>query len=214
MNSELKDKYHSKNKARHAITLAVLFGLVQPVYASPPVRGQLVIINGLANIVNGSTGNTASTITIAVSDTTGVCSTTTSVLYGGVATVQWDATKTHSATQCISISSVNISALKTASGLVQYDATANSTPPTVATAATTFTAPTTVITNLSLIITGDATPASAVAATGTVWGVGAASTPVYDATNGELVTTGVMSGVGAEGLRAIEVMRNHAIAPH
>jgi hypothetical protein len=214
MKLKIKDAKISKvNTLLSATAISVLFGFVTPGFAAPPNNGQLVIINGLANVIDGSPGNTASSIKIEVSDSTGICSTSASVVYGGVATIKWDAAKTHSSTQCTGITTVNISAIKTASGVVQYDSTENSTPPATATAPTTFTAPTTPVTNLSLIVNGNGTPASTVAATGTVWGIGAASTPIYDTDNGGIVTTGVMGGVGAQGLMAMEIMRNYRIAP-
>jgi hypothetical protein len=213
---ELKIRSTKINKTSKLLSFAaisMLFGFVTPLYAVPPNNGQLVVINGLANVIDGSPGNTASSIKIEVFDSTGICSTSASVVYGGVATIKWDATKAHSTTQCTGITTVNITALKTGAGVVQYDSTANSTPPAVATAATTFTAPTTPITNLSLIVSGNGTPASTVVASGTVWGIGAASTPAYDTNNGGIVTTGVMGGVGAKGLQAMEVMRNYRIEP-
>lgn len=214
MSLKIRDtKINKANKLLSAVTIVALFGFVTPLYAVAPNNGQLVIINGLGNVINGSSGNTASSIKIEVLDSTGICSTSALVLYGGVATIKWDATKTHSSTQCTGITTVNISALKTGSGFVQYDSTANSTPPATATAPTTFTAPTTAITNLSLIVNGNGTPASAIAATGTVWGVGAATTPIYDTDNGGILTTGIMGGVGAEGLMAMDLMRNYRIAP-
>lgn len=214
MNLRIRDtKINKPNKLLSAAAISALFGFVTPLYAVVPNNGQLVIINGLANVIAGSTGNTASSIKIEVSDSTGICSTSASVIYGGVATIKWDATKTHSASQCTGITTVNISAIKTASGVVQYDSTQNSTPPVNATAPTTFTAPTTPITNLSLIVIGNGIPAAPIAATGTVWGIGAASTPTYDTDNGGILTTGIMGGVGAEGLMAMELMRNYRITP-
>jgi hypothetical protein len=190
--------------------MVALLGIGAPLFASNPTSGQLVIINGLANIVNGSAGETASAIKVVVNDSTGPCSTTASVAYKGTVTVSWAASNTHSATSCTNITSVDVSALKTVT-VVQYDSTANSTPPAVATAATNFVAPTTPITNLSLIVTGGASPATTGSAT--VWGAALGVKPVYDTNNGSLTTTGIMGGVGAAGLKAEAIMRRYAITP-
>lgn len=202
-------KRNGQKLVRPALMLAML-GLGTAAIASNPTSGQLVIINGLANVVNGGTGGTASSVKVVVNDATGPCSTTASVAYKGTVTVNWSASNTHSTTSCTNITSVDVSALKTTS-TVQYDSTANATPPAVATAATTFTAPTTPITNLTLIVTGGASPATTGSAT--VWGAALGVKPIYDTNNGALTTTGIMGGVGAAGLKAEQVMRRFAITP-
>jgi len=206
-------KNNSKRNAQHlvrpALMLAML-GLGTVAFASNPTSGQLVVINGLANVVNGGTGGTASSVKVIVNDATGPCSTTASIAYKGTVTVAWNAANTHSTTSCTGITSVEVSALKTTS-TVQYDSTANATPPAVATAATTFTAPTTPITNLTLIVTGGASAATTGSAT--VWGSALGVKPIYDTNNGALTTTGIMGSVGASGLKAEQVMRRFAIKP-
>lgn len=192
--------------------MVALLGLAAPVLASNPTSGQLIIVNGLANVVNGNTGNTASSALVQVFDSTGVCSTTASLAYKGAVTVTWNAASTHTATVCTNIASVSVSAIKTSpTGTVQYDSTANATPPATATAATTFTAPSTPITNLALIVTGGASAAST--ASSTVWGSALGVMPVYSSSNGALTTTGIMGSVGSAGLKAEAVMRRFGVAP-
>lgn len=191
--------------------MVALLGLAAPVLASNPTSGQLIIVNGVANVVNGNTGSTASAVNVQVSDSTGVCSTTASLAYKGTVTVNWATSNTHGASSCTNISSVAVSALKTSAGTVQYDSTANATPPATATAATTFTAPSTPITNLALIVTGSTSPAST--ASGTAWGSAVGVAPVYSTGNGALTTTGIMGSVGSEGLKAEAVMHRFGVAP-
>lgn len=173
--------------------------------------GQLLIINSVGVVAGGGTGASASSVKVVVNDATGPCNTTGTLVYGGVLNVKWDDTKVHSATQCTDITSVDVTALKTSSGVVQYDSTANATPPEVATAATNFDAPTTKIANLALIVTGNASPAMTNSATS--WGSALGVAPVYLASNGFIDTTGVMGAVGIIGLKADRLMRQYAITP-
>lgn len=193
------------------ILIASLLGLAAPVFASAPVNGLLVIVNGAASVTNGAVGNSATPVKVEVKDSTGVCSTTASLAYKGTVVVSWAASNVHSLTSCTNIVTVDVTPLKTLSGTVQYDSTANSTPPAVATAATTFTAPTTAITNLALIVTGGASPATTNSAT--VWGSALGVKPIYDTTNGALTTTGILGSVGSGGLRAEQIMRSYAVIP-
>jgi len=173
--------------------------------------GQVIIINSLGVVVSGSPGASASTAKVVVNDATGPCSTTPIVAFGGVVTVKWDSTKTHSATQCTDITSVDVTAIKTTAGVVQYDSTANATPPAVAVAATTFTAPTTPIGNLALIVTGGTS--AAMTSSATSWGSALGVAPIYLTTNGALSTTGIMGGVGMAGLKAESLMHRYAVMP-
>jgi hypothetical protein len=192
-----------------------LLGLSHHALASNPTSGKLIIINSLGMVVNGSAADSASAVKIEVKDTTGICSTTATLAYGGVATVTWDAANVHSATKCTDIISVDVTALKTtSSGKVQYDSTANATPPTTATAATNFEAPTTPIANLVLIVTGNGGAAiNAGSATATGWGATAGTAPVYSAVNGSIATTGVMSASATSGLNAATKMLQFGITP-
>lgn len=194
---------------RPALMVALL-GLSAPIFASNPTSGQLIVVNGVASVVNGGTGDSASAVKVVVNDATGPCSTTTSLAYKGTVVVSWAASNTHSATSCTGITSVDVSAIKTIS-VVQYDSTANTTPPATATAPTTFTAPTTPITNLALIVTGGASPATTGSAT--VWGSALGVKPIYDTNNGALTTTGIMGSVGSAGLKAEAIMRRFAVIP-
>lgn len=174
-------------------------------------NGQMILINSLGVVISGSLGATASAVKVDVSDATGICYTTASVAYGGVIVVPWNSANVHSTTKCTDISSVSVSALKNATGVVQYDSTANSTPPAVATAATVFTAPTTPIANVALIVTGGTSPAMTNSATS--WGSAVGIAPVYRITNGSLSTTGVMGGVGMQGIKAQSLMLRYGIRP-
>lgn len=206
---DIKKSNTTTQFVRPALMIALL-GMGTAAFASNPTSGQLVIINGLANVVDGATGGTASSVKVVVNDATGPCSTSATVAYRGTVTVSWNASNTHSATSCTGITSVDVSALKT-NATVQYDSTANATPPAVATAATTFTAPTTPITNLTLVVTGGASAATTGSAT--VWGSALGVKPIYDTNNGALNTTGIMGGVGAAGLKAESIMRRYAVVP-
>ncbi|CEG56744.1 hypothetical protein [Legionella fallonii] len=203
---------------RSTLTIALL-GLAGAVYSYTAVSsGQLVIINGLGNDAStGATGSTASSVSVVVSDSTGPCSTTALVAYNGTVVVKWASSATHSATSCTGITSVAVTPIKTTVGSVStivYDSVSTTTvPAATATAAITYTPPTTAYANLALIITGAGVPASAVTASATVWGVGAASAPVFDTGNGGLTTVGVPGGIGAAGLKAETMMRHHAIIP-
>lgn len=198
-------------KLTAAITAASLLSVSGALFASNPTNGQLVLINSLGVVVNGNLGASASAVLVQVSDSLGVCSTTASVAYGGVIIVPWSAGNVHSTTKCVNISSVAVSALKTISGFVQYDSTANSTPPATATAPTVFLAPTTPIANLALIITGNTSPAMTNSATS--WGSALGIAPTYLTSNGSISVTGVMGGIGISGLRASRKMLQYGIAP-
>ncbi|CEG56743.1 hypothetical protein [Legionella fallonii] len=203
---------------RPALTIALL-GLAGAVYSYTAVSsGQLVIVNGLANpSTTGSIGNTASSISVVVSDSSGPCSTTALVAYNGTVVVKWASSATHSATSCTGITSVAVTPIKTTVGgisTIVYDSVSTTTvPATTATAAITYTPPTTAYANLALIVTGAGVPASAVTASATVWGVGAASAPVFNAGNGALATVGVPGGSGAAGFKAEKIMRRYAVTP-
>ena len=174
-------------------------------FASAPTNGQLVLINSVG------IGAGKSSVTVTVNDTSGPCSTTNSVAFNGVIVIPWNASNTHSASSCTGIVSVDVSALKTSTGVVQYDSTANSTPPATATSATPFTAPITAITNLVLIVTGGTSPSMTNSTTS--WGSAVGVAPVYSASDGSLVTTGIMGAVGSEGLNASRIMLKNGIRP-
>lgn len=174
-------------------------------------NGKLTVINSLAHRTTDGPGSSASSFKVVVNDSTGPCSTIASVLYGASTTVSWDDTKTHSTTVCTGITSVDITPLATSTGTVQYDSTANATPPKIATAATSFTAPTAGVENLALIVTGNNSPSTTNSAT--VWGAALGVSPIYDAGNGSLTTTGIPGGVGSAGYKAAAVMQHYGIEP-
>lgn len=200
-------------------TLAVVLLSSGAAFAVGPTSGQLVLINSLGNVVSstGNSGATASSVSVVVSDATGPCSTTATLAYNGTVTVKWSASATHSTTSCTGITSVAVTPLKTTVGAVStivYDSVTSTTvPATTATAAITFTAPTTAYANMALIISGNGLPASAVTASATAWGVGAAAAPAFDGGNGALDTVGVPGAVGAYGLKAEDLMRRYAVLP-
>ena len=200
-------------------TLALALFSSSAALAAGPTSGQLVVINGLGNVVSstGNSGSTASAVSVVVSDATGPCSTSANVAFNGTVTVKWNAKATHSASSCTDITSVAITPLKTLVGstsTIVYDATTTTAvPATTATSAITFTAPTTAYTNLVLVVNGSGVPASAVTASSTAWGVGAAIVPAFNVDNGALETVGVPGAVGAYGLKAETLMRRVAVLP-
>ena len=199
---------HKQKKFKKAFNLLTGIGLVSvsvSAFATSPTYGQLVIINSLG------TGKAKSSVLVTVSDASGPCSKTASLVYNGVIVIPWNASFTHSTTKCTGITSVDVSALKTADGIVQYDSTANASPPVKATAPTEFTAPTTPITNLVLIITGTTSPAMTNSATS--WGSALGVSPVFSSGDGSLVTTGIMGAVGIAGMKASKQMLKHGIKP-
>ncbi|MFC3909717.1 hypothetical protein ACFORL_11615 [Legionella dresdenensis] len=193
-----------------ALTFASLTSFSQPVSAAV-ASGQLVLINSLAMVVNGSAGGSASSIMVQVSDSTGVCSTTSSLNYGGVVVVPWNSANPHSATKCTDITSVAVTPLKNNSGYVQYDTTANPIPPVIATGPTVFLAPTTPIANTVLIVTGGSSPAMVNSTTS--WGAAGGTPPVYLSSNGSISVTGIMGGVGMIGVKAETRMLKYGIRP-
>ncbi len=177
--------------------------------------GRLVIYNGLGNATADGLGSTASPIRVVVSDAVGACSTTASVAYGGVINIAWSESYVHSSTLCNTPSQVTITPVKpTNATTVQYDSTANPTPPTTATAITLL-APTTVKADEILMITGNGTGNIPMGAAANAWGGAAASytatTPLYDATNGSLLTTGIPGAKNVYSLKARHFMQANGI---
>jgi len=218
ISNNTKDCGASRHLFVRSAIAAALLGLGGSVFAAPVSSGQLVVVNGLGNAsVSGTIGNSASSVSVVVSDATGTCSTTATVAYNGTVIVKWSAAAVHSATSCTDITSVAVTPIKTTVGSVTtivYDSVTSTTiPAATATAAISYTPPTTKYANLTLIVTGAGVPASTVAATATVWGVGAASAPVFDTGNGALTTVGVPGGIGAAGLKAESIMRRYAVIP-
>lgn len=212
VNMELKNTF-----LKSAVVVALIAS--GSVFAAGAKSGQLVIVNALGNVdASGYVGSSASSVNIVVSDSTGPCSTTANVAYNGVVTVKWNSASTHSSTVCTDITSVAVTPIKATIGSVTtiiYDSVSTTTvPATTATAAISYTPPTTAYGNLALIVSGTGSPAGAVTASATVWGVGAASAPVFDTGNGSLTTMGVPGGLGAYGVKAESIMRQYAITPY
>jgi hypothetical protein len=201
---------------KSGLALAILAS--SSAFATGVTSGQLVIVNGLGNVdTTGHVGSTASSVSVVVSDSTGPCSTTTTLTYNGTVIVKWAASNTHSATACTNIASVAVTPLKTTIGTMStivYDSVSSTAvPATAATAAVTFTPPTTSYVNLALIVTGTGSPSSAITASSSAWGVGAASAPVFDAASGSLTTVGVPGASGSYGINAEQIMRQFAVLP-
>ncbi|MDR3502124.1 MAG: hypothetical protein P4L79_06025 [Legionella sp.] len=171
---------------------------------SAVTSGKITIINSLANGIN--VGSTATSILVQVSDHIGACSLQQMLNFNGSLVVKWDAKKAHSATQCTGITSVSVTTLRTIIGstsTIIYDSTTSTpVPATNATAPVHYLAPTVPVTNLALLITGTGIPVSTQAVSGTSWGISAAAAPVFDSTNGNLLTMGVPGG---EGIAAVKV---------
>ncbi len=178
--------------------------------------GQLTIINSLANGI--STGTTASGVSIQVSDQTGPCTTTRTLIFNGSAIIKWDSTKVHTATQCTGIVSVAVTPLRAIIGTVStliYDSTTSTpVPASTATSAVHYFAPTVAAANSVLLITGAGVPASTQSVSATSWGIGAAYAPVFNPANGALLTVGVPGGEGMIGLKAERVARRYGVSPH
>lgn len=184
--------------------------------ASGPTSGQLVVINSLGNTSSGNAGETASAISVVVSDTVGPCSTTGAVPYNGVITIKWSAANIHNSLSCKNIVSVVITPLKVTMGSITsivYDSVTTTTVPALTATAITLTPPTTVYENMALIVNGSGIPASTVTASATAWGVGAAATPVFSVSSGALSTVGVPGALGVYGLKAENLMRRFAVIP-
>ncbi len=199
-------------------TIAVALLASGAAFAAAPNSGQLVIVNGLANVSSGTVGASASSVSVVVSDATGPCSTTASVAYGGTVVVKWATANTHSATSCTDITSVAVTPLKQTVGTLStiiYDSVTSTTiPAATATAAISFTAPTTAYANMALVVNGNGVPAAPVVASATAWGVGTAAAPTFAAANGALTAPGVPGAVGAYGLKAEKIMRRYAVVPY
>lgn len=194
-----------------------------------PSDGQLVIINSLGNVANGTTsaGATASSVSVVVSDGVGPCATIASIAFGGTATVKWSTTGTHTTTKCVvtpgsGITSIDVKPLKTTIGTIStiaYDSVNTTTiPAATATGAITFTAPTQGYQNMAVVINGNGTPSSPAAATATAWGNPTGATtqpqaPIFDTGNGALATVGVPGVQGANGFKAERLMRRHGVLP-
>lgn len=210
----MKDRKKDKLvKATLALTL-----LTSGSAFSALTSGQLTIINGLANDTSTGVGTSASSISVTVSDSSGVCSLAKILSYDGFVVVKWDSTKTHSTSQCTGITTVSVTPQKTLIGTtytIVYDSTTStSVPATSATAAINYTAPTTPVANLVLLVTGTGIPAAATTATATVWGIGAAASPIFDSANGALATVGVPGGLGLAGFKAEEMARHYGVIPY
>lgn len=202
------------HKALLGISLIACAGISSAAITS----GTLVIYNALGYATDDGTGSSASPVKVVVADATGACSTSTSIAYGGLVTIAWSDSFTHSTTKCNTPTKVSITALKPRNlSTVQYDSTANGTPPATATTID-LVPPTTIKSNELLIIKSDGTGNIENAAAANAWSDFAttgftATKPVYDADNGALTTTGIPGVSNTYGIRAAEFMHAHGIIP-
>lgn len=199
------------------LTISLAFFALNNAFGAVP-SGQVVIINGLANNIGAGTSSTASNINVQVSDNTGPCSPSALVAFNGTLVVKWDSTKPHSTSQCTNINSIAVTPLKTTIGTVTsiiYDSTTATVVPALnATSAIHYTAPTTSVNDLVLLVTGTGVPSSAQSVSGTNWGIGAATIPVFNGSNGALMTVGIPGGLGLAGAKAVKLARQYGVLPH
>lgn len=197
------------------------------------ISGQLMIINNMGNVNSASNipGASASSFTVSVNDSTGTPCHTAGLVYNGYVVIQWYATGLHSSSYCVGApTSIVITTLKKIVGGVStavYDSTASGVPiPDVSPTPATLSAPTpgsatcgafvcsTSYENMAVIITGDGTPSSPVAASSTSWESLGASVPSFDATSGFLTGVGVFGLLGVMDLKAEALMRQYGLTPH
>ncbi|WP_242602383.1 hypothetical protein [Legionella rowbothamii] len=209
--------------------VAILLVLGAPVFAAPPNAGQLVIINGLDNLTTANAHtNSRSNLRVQVYDThtpTTPCFTAQRLGYYNVATIRWQANGIHSASSCAgtgigtaAISKVVITPLNKLINnriTIVYDATVDTSVPKATADSIDFTPPTTIYTNMTLVINGSGIPSTVgQTASSTNWGFTVTPiAPVFDMVTGELNATGVPGAVGAYGISAEKQMRHYGIIP-
>lgn len=198
-------------------------------FATPPNSGQLVIINGLDNLTAADANtNSRSNIMVQVYDThtpTSPCYTAQRLGYYNVAIIKWQANGIHSSTSCAgtgigtaAISKVVITPLNKlikSSVTIVYDAIIDTSVPKGIASPITFTPPTTIYTNMTLLINGSGIPSTiGQTASSSNWGFTVTpSAPVFDVGTGALSATGVPGAVGAYGVSAEKLMRHYGIIP-
>ncbi|WP_428414104.1 hypothetical protein [Legionella sp.] len=169
-------------------------------FAAPPNSGQLVIINGLDNLTaaNANT-NSRSNIMVQVYDThtpTAPCYTVQRLGYYNVVTIKWQANGVHSASSCagtdigtVAISKVVITPINKLinnRATIVYDAIVDTSVPKATADPIDFTPPTTIYTNMTLLINGSGIPNTVgQTASSTNWGFTVTPTaPVFDVSTG------------------------------
>jgi hypothetical protein len=213
---------------KKAMLTALLIGGATA-FAAPPNSGQLVIINGLDNLTAADANtNSRSNIMVEVYDThtpTSPCYTAPRLGYYNVATVKWQANGHHSSSSCAgtgigttAISKVVITPLNKLINnriTIVYDATVDTSVPKATAEPIDFTPPTTIYTNMTLLINGSGIPNTVgQTASSTNWGFTITpSAPVFDVSTGALTATGVPGVVGAYGINAEKLMRHYGVIP-
>lgn len=209
---------------------AILFASGTTLFATPPTKGLLVIVNGLDNLSTAN-GNTASrsNISVQVFDTqtpTSPCYTATILGYNNVAIINWQADGIHGPASCAgtgigtpAISKIVITPLRklvNSSVTIVYDSTVNTNVPKANANPITLTPPTTIHENMTLIINGSGIPNTVgQTADATNWGFTVTPTaPVFDPSSGALTTTGVPGVVGASSFKAEKLMRRYGVVPY
>lgn len=208
---------------------AVLLASGITAFAIPPSTGQLVLINGLDNLTSTNSDDMSrSNIMVQVFDThtpTSPCYTVARLGYNNVAIIKWKANGIHGIASCAgtgigtpAISKIEITPLKKLIGnkiTIVYDATVDMTIPKATASSITFTPPTTIYENMTLVINGSGIPNTVgQTADAANWGfIVTPTSPIFDTSNGSLIATGVPGAVGAFGLKAKELMRRYGIIP-
>lgn len=219
------------NKTLLKSTIALALFSSTAVYATGnAISGQLMIINNMADVDSNTNtpGETESSFKVTVSDTTGVCSTTT-LKYSGYVVVQWYSSGAHSGTHCVGApQSITVTPIVGTIGSMNtaiYDSSVVSAPDSAPTT-TTLNAPTTGTVfcgsstcttsyeNMAVIITGDGNPSIAATANGSAWQSLAAVAPTFNSSNGALSTTGVYGLLAVMDFKAEQLMKRYGSAPH
>lgn len=219
----------AKNTLFKTSIVATLIVLGATASATPPSSGQLVIINGLDNLTTANAHtNSRSNIMVQVYDThtpTSPCYTAQRLGYYNVATIKWQAQGIHSASSCAgtgigtaAISKVVITPLNKLINnrvTIVYDATVDTSIPKATADSIDFSPPTTIYTNMTLLINGSGIPSTVgQTASATNWGFTVTPTaPIFDVSTGTLSATGVPGAVGAYGISAEKQMRHYGIIP-
>jgi hypothetical protein len=185
------------------VTCVALFSSPTVIAEVPPTYGALTVFNGLANHESATgIGYTASPIKVQVSDSVGVCHTTSNVAYNGAVLIPWSNSNTHSSSVCKDIVSVTITPLAHPNLQVTvYGGGAGS---------VTFTAPTTVHGQMVLMPVGRSTPITP--ADATHWGNSVAGVaPTFNAADASLATAGIPGVSHSYGVRARQFLMAQGI---
>ncbi|MFJ1268658.1 hypothetical protein ACD661_08850 [Legionella lytica] len=218
-----------KNTLLKIAVLATLLIWGITAFAAPPNSGQLVIINGLDNLTTTDANtNSRSNIMVQVYDThtpASPCYTAPRLGYYNVATIKWQANGFHSPSSCAgtgigtaAIAKVVITPLNKLINnriTIVYDAIVDTSIPKATADPIDFIPPTTIYTNMTLLINGSGMPNTVgQTVSSTNWGFTVTpSAPVFNVSTGELGATGVPDAISAYGLSAEKLMRYYGVIP-